>query len=263
MTSTAGDEGQADRVLAAALAAWQAEPSPDTQAGVQRALLHARLLVPIVPLADGEGGRPEMAQPTLVGADGRPAAAAFSSLATMSGWRADARPVPVGAMDLLATALEAGHAVVIDVAGPVPFAIEGAVLRSLSEGFVPVTVSGVAADMAGGTVAGGLSAVAEPCATPPGLRAELADALAQEASVAEAYVLAPEQGPDASAVAVGLVLREELTPDTLVGLVRRLAEALGVSAAVAEGLDIAVLTTEQREAALAIGPPAYVVADRS
>ena len=85
----AGDEGAADPSLAAALAAWDADPQPGTEAGVHAALVGARLLLPIVPLpADADvpddASPAEMFRPTLIGQDGRPAAPAFTSVASMA-----------------------------------------------------------------------------------------------------------------------------------------------------------------------------------
>jgi hypothetical protein len=79
-----------------------------------------------------------MALPTLIGNDGRKAVIAFTGTDTIRRWRADARPVPVPAPSLWpAVAAEQAHAVVIDVAGPVPIVIEGARLRALADGAPP------------------------------------------------------------------------------------------------------------------------------
>ena len=87
----------------------------------------------------------------------------------------------------------------------------------------------------------------------------LGTVLAGEPLIAEAYLLAPEQGPEASDLAVGLVLAtDDVTPTTLVALVRRLADALGTAPDVPHSLDVAVLTEEQRAAARVLGPPVHV-----
>ena len=76
-----------------------------------------------------------MAVPTLTGRDGRRAIIAFTSLDALRKWRPDARPVPAGTDQVCqAAAAEAAHAVVVDVAGPVPLAIEGARLAALAAG---------------------------------------------------------------------------------------------------------------------------------
>ena len=76
----------------------------------------------------------EMVLPTLIGRDGRPAVLAFTSLEALARWRPDARPVPAEAGRVWRAAVADGCAVVIDVAGPVPFAVEGARLGALAAG---------------------------------------------------------------------------------------------------------------------------------
>jgi len=76
----------------------------------------------------------EMAMPTLIGVDGRRAVPAFTSLDSLSRWQSDARPVPVTALAVWQSACADSSAVVIDVAGPVPFAVEGARLAALAGG---------------------------------------------------------------------------------------------------------------------------------
>jgi SseB protein N-terminal domain len=79
----------------------------------------------------------EMAMPSLVGRDGRRAIPAFTSVESLARWQADARPVPVTALGVWQTACGDSAAVVIDVAGPVPFAVEGARLAALATGAEP------------------------------------------------------------------------------------------------------------------------------
>jgi hypothetical protein len=164
-----GDDGAPDPLVRAALDAYAAGRGSEHAA--LTALATSRLLVPVVALlTDVEPGGPdaprrekssEMALPTLIGADGRAALPAFTCLDTLKRWRADARPVPVPAAGVWQSAVELakspltesggsfGHrgvpggrapglaetsAVVIDVAGPVPFAVDGARLAALAEG---------------------------------------------------------------------------------------------------------------------------------
>jgi hypothetical protein len=75
-----------------------------------------------------------MALPTLIGQDGRPAVLAFTGLGTLARWRPNARPVPAEADRVWRAAVTDGCAVVIDVAGPVPLAVEGARLAALAAG---------------------------------------------------------------------------------------------------------------------------------
>jgi SseB protein N-terminal domain len=79
----------------------------------------------------------EMALPTLVGSDGRHALLAFTCLQSLARWRPDARPVPVPADRVWQAGLQEASAVVIDVAGPVPFAVDGARLAALAENRPP------------------------------------------------------------------------------------------------------------------------------
>jgi hypothetical protein len=76
----------------------------------------------------------EMALPTLIGRDGRAAIIAFTSLDALTRWRPDARPVPVPAASVWLAGTQDASAVVIDVAGPVPMAVDGARLAALATG---------------------------------------------------------------------------------------------------------------------------------
>jgi hypothetical protein len=131
------DDGAADPRVHAALAAYQAGQASEQDA--LTALAAARLLVPVVAvLAEGSaaGGDKdsEMVLPTLIGKDGRPAVLAFTGLDTLARWRPDARPVPAEADRVWRAAVADGCAVVIDVAGPVPLAVEGTRLTALAAG---------------------------------------------------------------------------------------------------------------------------------
>ena len=133
-----GDDGTADPVVRAALAAYAAGQGSEYAA--LSALARSRLLVPVVAVLgeaaeDGGEKSAEMALPTLVGRDGRRAVLAFTCLEALQRWRSDARPVPVPA----SSAWQAGtqddaSAVVIDVAGPVTLAVDGARLAALAAG---------------------------------------------------------------------------------------------------------------------------------
>ena len=132
------DRGAADPRVAAALAAFLAGQGSERAA--LTALAAARLLVPVVAnLAEGSGpangdASSEMALPMLIGRDGRPALLAFTGLDALTRWRPDARPVPAEADRVWRAAVAEGCAVVIDVAGPVPLAVEGARLAALAAG---------------------------------------------------------------------------------------------------------------------------------
>jgi hypothetical protein len=134
------DDGSADPRAAAALAAFASGEGSEHAA--LTALSCSRLLVPVVAVADGQTGQgreggakhSEMSLPTLVGRDGRRAVPAFTGLETLARWRADARPVPASAALVWQAAAEDGCAVVVDVAGPVPLAVDGARLAALAGG---------------------------------------------------------------------------------------------------------------------------------
>jgi hypothetical protein len=132
------DNGAADPRVAQALAAYVAGEGSEQAA--LAALSAARLLVPVVAvLSDGSAAAQgdkdsEMVLPTLIGQDGRTAVLAFTCLDTLARWRSNARPVPAEADRVWRAAVADGCAVVIDVAGPVPLAVEGARLGALAAG---------------------------------------------------------------------------------------------------------------------------------
>lgn len=150
------DHGDAAPRVTEALAAYQAGKGSEQAA--LTALAAARLLIPVVAvLADGgpadqgagadqsaragQGAgaaagdkNSEMVLPTLIGNDGRPAVLAFTGVESLTRWRRNARPVPAEAARVWRAAVTDGCAVVIDVAGPVPIAVEGARLAALAAG---------------------------------------------------------------------------------------------------------------------------------
>jgi hypothetical protein len=137
------DDGAADPQVTAALAAYQA--GQGSEQATLTALAAARLLVPVIAVLAGgpaaqadraaEGDKnSEMVLPTLIGRDGRPAVLAFTGLDTLARWRQNARPVPADADRVWRAAVADGCAVVIDVAGPVPLAVEGIRLAALAAG---------------------------------------------------------------------------------------------------------------------------------
>ncbi|WP_067489950.1 SseB family protein [Actinomadura hibisca] len=137
------DDGGADPRLREALAGYAAGRVGEHT--VLRELADTRLLVPVVAVlteeeqvAPGELRREkssDMALPTLVGEDGRRGVLGFTSTETMRAWRPDARPVAVHSRQACLAALDEGaHALVVDVAGPVPFAVDGIRLHLLAEG---------------------------------------------------------------------------------------------------------------------------------
>jgi hypothetical protein len=153
------DRGSAEPGVAAALAAFGSGQGSEHAA--LTALASSRLLVPIVAVAAGGEGEPqgsghprpggdpdspgharpgghdsgaEMSLPTLIGRDGRRAIPAFTCVETLAMWRRSARPVPALAAQVWQAAADDACAVVVDIAGPVPIAIDGARLAALAGG---------------------------------------------------------------------------------------------------------------------------------
>jgi hypothetical protein len=138
----AGDDGSVDPALEAALATYALirDVVP-----VLRALREARLLVPVVAVLgeveiDEHGlahdKTSDMATVLLRGADGRMALLAFSGMPALQAWDAEARPVPVTARTAAQAALQDGAAaIVVDVAGPATFVVEGQDLEGLARGW--------------------------------------------------------------------------------------------------------------------------------
>lgn len=139
----AGDTGEADAALAAALASYtRGEPG---NGDVLMALQDARLLVPVVAMLgeveyDDRGlahdKTSDMAAVLMQGADGRLALLAFSCTDALTAWNPEARPVPVAAKLAAQSAVqEDAAAMVIDVAGPTPLVVEGDDLVALAAGW--------------------------------------------------------------------------------------------------------------------------------
>jgi hypothetical protein len=235
------DDGAADPGVAAVLSAYAAGQAAEQ--AVLAALSGTRLLVPLVERAadsaadpcghahpDGPAdscgparagdpadpgaresqGATEMASPRLIGNDGRPAVLAFTSLDALRSWRPDARPVPSPAAEVWSTAAGESCAVVIDVAGPVPVAVDGTRLAALSSG----------------------GPLPEPH-TDPDVQALVMEAIAGEPAIAGAELA---EGPEGTDLTVHLIFRPGGGPGgpgrgpgrgEAETAVRRAAEAIG------------------------------------
>jgi hypothetical protein len=142
----AGDDGTGDPALRSALAVYAADPGRYVE--VFGALRTARLLVPVVAVlgeveVDDAGlaadKTSDMATALLTGRDGRQALLAFTALDTLAAWREDARPVPVAAALAARSAIQEGAAaLVVDVAGPTTYVVEGELLDGLARGWTLV-----------------------------------------------------------------------------------------------------------------------------
>lgn len=138
-----GDDGSANPVLEAALATYAQDRS--TYADVLAALRESRLLVPVVALLgeveyDDAGlahdKSSDMAAVLMTGRDGRLALLAFTSSQTLTRWKPEARPVPVSAQVAAQSALQdEAAALVVDIAGPSTFVVQGENLAGIAAGW--------------------------------------------------------------------------------------------------------------------------------
>lgn len=147
------DDGSTDPALAAVLTAYDAAPDDlDRYCDVLARLAGGRLLVPVV-AALGESETDEaglvhdkssdMAAVLLTGADGRRALLAFTGLESMARWDPQARPVPVTtAIAALSAVQEEAAALLVDVAGPVRFVVQGEDLAALASGWRMASLDG-------------------------------------------------------------------------------------------------------------------------
>lgn len=140
----AGDDGSADPVVAAALTDYAADPGNRTAA--LAALQDSRVLVPVMAVLgeveyDEKGlahdKTSDMATVLITGRDGRTALLSFTSAGSLAAWNPEARPVAAELRKAALSAIQDGaDALLVDVAGPVLFAVEGDELRALAEGLV-------------------------------------------------------------------------------------------------------------------------------
>lgn len=140
----AGDTGEVSPALAAALTSYAGNPAA-ARPEVLAALQGSRLLVPVVAvlgeIEHDEAGlahdkSSDMAAVLLRGGDGRLALLAFTGSSPLSAWNPEARPVPVPARVAAQSALQEGAAaLVVDVAGPATFVVEGEDLQGLARGW--------------------------------------------------------------------------------------------------------------------------------
>jgi len=147
----ADDDGSADPAVTAVLAAYDADPATG-HAAVLEVLQDSRVLVPVLAVLgeveyDEQGlahdKTSDMATVLITGRDGRTALLSFTSTSALETWNPDARPVAVELRKAALSAIQDGaDALLVDVAGPVLFVIEGEDLRALAEGLVLRRVAG-------------------------------------------------------------------------------------------------------------------------
>lgn len=140
----AGDDGSCEPALAAALEAYASGGRTADLERVVAVLASARVLVPIIAELD-VAGRGEHGQDVdkeasagvvaLEAPDGRKALPVFSSVETMTRWRADARPVPSYATRAALSAVQEGWAlVVLDPGGPTTVLVPRPAVWALAQG---------------------------------------------------------------------------------------------------------------------------------
>ncbi|KRF14046.1 hypothetical protein ASG90_14800 [Nocardioides sp. Soil797] len=152
-SSFPNDDGSQTPEVVAALSAYAEDPQ--AYAVALAAVQSSRLMVPVVALlseveydADGlaHDKSSDMAAVLMQGADGRMALLAFTGTEQLTAWDGEARPVAVPAQVAAQSALQdRADALVIDVAGPVTFVVQGDDLLGLANGWQLVEVDGQSA----------------------------------------------------------------------------------------------------------------------
>jgi hypothetical protein len=139
----ADDTGAGDPALRHVLA--EHDDGAASSGAVLTVLQHARLLVPVVAglgeVEHDEQGlahdkSSDMAAVLVRAADGSTGLLAFTSLETMARWDPEARPVPVPAATAATAAIQDGaEALLVDLAGPASYVVDGADLTRLAAGW--------------------------------------------------------------------------------------------------------------------------------
>ena len=111
--------------------------APDSALALLAALRGTRVLVPVVAVADrvldGVDKDSHMSSVEFQAADGRRALLAFTGVDALTAWDPTARPVPRQVHHAAQAVLEAQYdALILDIAGPVPVAVQGALLGRLA-----------------------------------------------------------------------------------------------------------------------------------
>jgi len=139
----AGDDGAPDPYIRSVLRNYAQSATAESARNLLDALLTARLLVPVVAELDSveviDGVTSEkdshMASVEFHSADGRRALLAFSGTDSLAAWDESSRPIPRIAYTVAQSTIEQGlDALIIDVGGPVPTAIDGTLLALLAIG---------------------------------------------------------------------------------------------------------------------------------
>lgn len=144
----ADDSGAGDPHLARLMAAHATGAA--SSGAVLTTLQDARLLVPVVAVlgeveVDQQGlahdKSSDMAAVLVRAADGSTGLLAFTSTETMARWDPQARPVPVTAATAATAAVQDGaEALLVDLAGPVTYVVDGDDLTRLAAGWRLVSI---------------------------------------------------------------------------------------------------------------------------
>jgi hypothetical protein len=139
-----GDDGAVVPEVADALAAYERGPAAHHHHRTLATVQDTRVLVPVVAVLgevehDEQGlahdKTSDMAAVLMKGRDGRSALLCFSGNEPLRAWNPEARPVPVTFRQAARAALQDGAAaLLLDVAGPVLFVVEGEDLGALAAG---------------------------------------------------------------------------------------------------------------------------------
>lgn len=131
------DDGSADPLVRERLAAYDRGEASERK--VLAALGTRRVLVPVLAAPAEENGastdrNSDVTLPLISGPEGRRGVPAFTSAAALQAWRPDARPVPLSTAEACGAAAEEGaDALVLDLAGPVTYTVQGRFLTALAE----------------------------------------------------------------------------------------------------------------------------------
>lgn len=136
-TDFADDDGTPNLAVRLALASFANERTDETAKALIGTLAAQRLLVPVVAqvdsIEDGVEKDSSMHSVEFVADDGRRALLAFTGSDALALWNADARPIPRASHVVAQSVLEQElDALIIDIAGPTPTALESTLLVRLA-----------------------------------------------------------------------------------------------------------------------------------
>ena len=136
-TDFADDDGTPNLAVRLALTSFAADRNDETAKALIGTLAAHRLLVPVIAevdsMADGVEKDSSMHSVEFVAEDGRRAVLAFTGADSLELWNEQARPIPRASHVVAQSVLEQElDALILDIAGPVPTALEGTMLVRLA-----------------------------------------------------------------------------------------------------------------------------------